>query len=104
MTVACGKTKEKRNETDMEDAKKFDVVLLETEGVRGLTATDIKTMTALLKEDEFYPLSKDSTKLERGVVGFVGIYAAKAIDYEYATLRTSTAKMAKASTTNAAFA
>jgi hypothetical protein len=54
--------------------------------VRGLTTTGIKTMTALLEEDEFYPLSKDSTKLEGGVVGFIGICAAKAIDYEYETL------------------
>lgn len=54
--------------------------------MRGLTATDIKTMTALPKEDEFYPLSKDSTKLEGSVVGFIGIYAAKAIEYEHETL------------------
>lgn len=64
----------------------FDIVLLEKDGVKGLTRTNCMDLFDMLKDEEAYPIEITSQTLETSVMGFIGKTADKALDYNHEEL------------------
>lgn len=80
-------TDEDNEETESEDMYFFDVVLLEKEGIDGLSMDDILDLFPRLKEHEAYPIELEALEHESVAMGFITPTAAESLDYEYKDLR-----------------
>ena len=62
---------------------KFDVVLIEKEGVCGLTKEDVESIYDALSAPEAYPIEIDNLGGESSAQGFISSEAAEKIEYDY---------------------
>ena len=67
--------------------KKFDVVLLERPGTRGLYKNDTMSLYDFLKEPEAYPIEIENKDGDSSAMGFITPSGAEKIDYDYTGLR-----------------
>lgn len=62
---------------------KFDVMLIEKEGIRGLTKEDVASIYDALSAPEAYPIEIDNPDGESSAQGFISSKAAEKIEYDY---------------------
>ena len=64
---------------------KYDMVLIEKEGITGLTKEDTIYLFDMLNHDSAYPIEIFNTGGESSAMGFITNKAAEKIEYDYET-------------------
>jgi hypothetical protein len=66
---------------------KYEVVLCECTGVRGLNKAIVAKMADMLNEDEFYPVIFDADYTEASAMGFISRTTAEKLKFDYYELK-----------------
>ena len=62
---------------------KFDVILIEKPGTKGLKRSEVMDMFDSLNEDNAYPIEIPNSNGESSAMGFITASGAEKIDYDY---------------------
>lgn len=66
--------------------KMYDIVLLEKEGIKGITNDEITKMYDLLASDSAYPVDLQAFDHECSGMGLISVSAAEQLDFDYTEL------------------
>lgn len=70
---------------NMEESRKYGIVLREKPGAWGLTKKDVMELYDMLDGEEAFPLELEPDFVESSAMGFITPEAAEALEYEYQT-------------------
>lgn len=66
---------------------KYDIVLYECIGDKGLNKAIVAKMADMLNEDEFYPVEFYADHVEASAIGFISCATAKKLQFDYDELK-----------------
>lgn len=61
----------------------YGIVLIEKEGVDGLSTKDVKKIMKLMKNDDVYPVEFPSLESNSSAMGFITVKSAEKVDFIY---------------------